>query len=693
MLLVLLLGINRQYSAIISVDATSFNNTIYASLCDLEASNAGSRHEYVNVRKVMFSSSGSFGEVDCPLQGECTLLRCIFRHRPVVVKEEVADFPEPAAKRRKPDQNSNVKADVPARHNDPSHVFTGTLVTERSTPVIDRPLTKTAQSAGNGQVKKGDEPRSRGISPAQRPISPPPVKRSDKSLDLPVTKSAKPAEALNPRMLAKAPADHKIRYIYLKKLHEGMVRLNTEAKASSDSSMKAVHVSDSQLVILALDEEERLAKENPGIYANVIKLRILAYSKKMTLAEWKAERLAAKGTRKQQASSSTQATSNDASPVLATGLLAKEDIQILTRLVADQRDLHKYGYVTSVPTHVQIQEASEVVRASQGFEQCDRCQARFQVFPERREDGALTTGGRCQHHHGRIAYPQRNSSGGYTGAKERLYNCCNEPIGQSLGCVYADTHVFKIDDANRMASVLQFAQTPDNADVSASAVSFDCEMGYTANGMELIRLTAVSWPEGKALLDVLVRPLGPVLDLNSRYSGVYPKDFLDAKPYDEREASCGELRIVDSPQEARRLLFRLLSPNTPLIGHAIENDLNTTRIVHPTIVDTVLLFPHPTGLPRRRALKALTKQVLGRDIQTGHGAAGHDSREDAIATGDLVRWQVAKKWKEMKREGWKVGEGMLIAPTTSQKLGKDTGSKSAVKRSLADFAAELKTNW
>jgi len=641
----------------------------------------------------MFSSTGSFGEVDCPLQGECTLLRCIFRHRrPPVVDEKVADFPESAPKRRKLDRESNVKVVTPARHNDTSHVFTGILVKEQSTPVFDRLLAQTAQSAGNAQAKKRDDFVSRGVTPAQRPISPPPVKRTDKSLELPTKKSAKPAEALNPRMLAKAPADHKIRYIYLKKLHEGMVRLNTETKASSDPSIKAVHVSDSQLVTLALNEEERLAKENPGIYANVIKLRILAYSKKMTLAEWKAERLAAQETRKQQSTNSTHAATNDAGPVLATGLLAKEDIQILARLVADQKELHKYGYVTSVPTNAQIQEAKEVVRASQGFEQCERCQARFQVFPERREDGALTTGGRCQHHHGRIAYPQRNSSGGYTGAKERLYNCCNEPIGQSLGCVYADTHVFKIDDANRMASVFQFAQTPDNADVPAdSAVSFDCEMGYTVNGMELIRLTAVSWPEGKALLDVLVRPLGPVLDLNSRYSGVYPKDFLNAKPYNEREASCGELRIVDSPQEARKLLFKLLSPNTPLIGHAIENDLNTTRIVHPTIVDTVLLYPHPTGLPRRRALKALTKQILARDIQTGHGAAGHDSKEDAVATGDLVRWQVAKKWKEMKREGWKSEDGMLVAPTTLQKSGKAVASKSVVKRSLADFAAELKT--
>jgi len=195
-------------------------------------------------------------------------------------------------------------------------------------------------------------------------------------------------------------------------------------------------------------------------------------------------------------------------------------------------------------------------------------------------------------------------------------------------------------------------------------------MGYTVYGLELIRLTAVSWPNGEDLLDVLVRPLGAVLDLNSRYSGIYPRDILAAAPYENATASANgskELRIVESPQAARELLFKLLSPQTPLLGHAIENDLNTTRVIHPTIIDTVLLFPHPSGLPRRRALKALAKQVLNRDIQVGHGSAGHDSREDALATGDLIRWQVGRKWKEMQSEGWHFAEGELMPPASKQK--------------------------
>jgi len=429
-------------------------------------------------------------------------------------------------------------------------------------------------------------------------------------------------------------------------------------------------LTDGEVITLALDEEEKIAKENGPVYGNVIKLRMVAYNKKMTLAEWKVERLRAVEEVKLKTPASASPSRDGYKAPLLTGLTRLEELQILPHLVATETGLDKYGYVVAPPSTAQIQKATEAVSKSDGWEQCDRCQARFQVFPERREDGALTTGGRCRYHHGRITYPDRNTSGGYTSAKERTYNCCDEPVGASVGCVYADSHVFKIEDPARLASVLQFECTPENGNVVPnSAVCYDCEMGYTVYGLELIRLTAISWPNGEDLLDVLVRPLGAVLDLNSRYSGIYPRDFLAAAPYENAQDLTNEnkeLRIVESPEAARELLFRLLSPQTPLLGHAIENDLNTTRIIHPTIIDTVLLYPHPSGLPRRRALKALAKQVLNRDIQIGHGSAGHDSREDAVATGDLVRWQVGKKWKEMQREGWKFAKGELLQPASRQ---------------------------
>jgi hypothetical protein len=214
-------------------------------------------------------------------------------------------------------------------------------------------------------------------------------------------------------------------------------------------------------------------------------------------------------------------------------------------------------------------------------------------------------------------------------------------------------------------------------------------MGYTTLGFELIRLTALSWPENELLVDVLVRPLGIVLDLNSSNSGVWPSDLTLATPYedfipptpapDQLDGTSDtpppppppppgdpipKIPIVSSPAAARELLCSFITPSTPLIGHAIENDLSAVRLCHPTILDTVLLFPHPKDLPYRLALRHLAVDQLKRRIQLGSG--GHDSAEDARATGDLVRVKVAGRWAQLRSKGWVVdGEGRVVPPASS----------------------------
>jgi len=124
------------------------------------------------------------------------------------------------------------------------------------------------------------------------------------------------------------------------------------------------------------------------------------------------------------------------------------------------------------------------------------------------------------------------------------------------------------------------------------------------------------------------------------------------------------LRIVSSPAAARALLCSYLSPRTPLIGHGLENDLNATRLIHPTIIDTALLFPHKAGLPYRNGLKALMHTHLNRQIQVvvAGKIVGHDSKEDANAAGDLVRFQLSREWEKMQREGWLLKDGTFVPP-------------------------------
>jgi len=53
----------------------------------------------------------------------------------------------------------------------------------------------------------------------------------------------------------------------------------------------------------------------------------------------------------------------------------------------------------------------------------------------------------------------------------------------------------------------------------------------------------------------------------------------------------------------RKALHDIIDTNTILIGHGLENDLKTLRIIHHRCIDTALLFPHKAGNPYRRSLK------------------------------------------------------------------------------------------
>lgn len=478
---------------------------------------------------------------------------------------------------------------------------------------------------------------------------------------VPVPKAQPSEESLNPRMLPNPPVSHGIRMKLLTLLHEEMVRLNDEIKKSQDASKDLLALSDQDLIVEALDEEFQTAKKNPKVYQNVIKSRIMVL-RKMKLDVWKDERT--KKIAQRQPNIGIQSLS--VPKTIETGLTNAEEIAFVPRLAAKQEGLSKHGYVTEMPTSVELEAANKGVESAQGWELCDRCKTRFQVFPGRRaEDGALTSGGSCTFHWAKARRPDMVKGGNRP--RDLKYACCDETVGVSAGCTTADTHVFKISDPKRLALVLPFQITPasDRKDLPG-AICFDCEMGYTTFGLELIRLTATAWPDGRELLDILVRPIGEVLDLNSRFSGVWPEDWAKASPFDEktmrRETDAPSvLSMAESPAKARDLLFKLLTPETPLIGHALENDLNSVRIIHPVIVDTCLLYSHPRGLPLRYGLKLLMKKHLDRDIQMG-GDQGHDSKEDARAAGDLVRRRIGKMWGQMKIGGWSTRDGEFYPP-------------------------------
>lgn len=631
----------------------------------------------------MFNHLGLFKSVLCPEGDNCGLLNCIFNHTsnecmpssavPLAASTplpETETIPlaaladdEPLRKRRRIDGADKDRTPISSnsKHEEPKCECKATEVAKESNGSSNR-HSQELISATRTVSPPAVSCRSTSASTLGKSSSSTPFNAAKPNRNIPLQRQLK-TEPLNPRHIARPPASHTVRMSILTKLHDAMVQLNKQVIKENDPYKKALILSSDEVVTMALDEEEKAAKEHSSVYANVIKLRITNL-RKMDREEWETNvstYIVAKF--------GLPARSNkpeDSDGEVITGLNPQEEISLLPKLYASREQLNKAGYVTTAPTSDDIEAAKRGAEAAQGWEQCERCNGRFQVFPGRREDGLLATGGHCTYHHAKPLRPQKKKTDHITGHKESYYPCCNETIGTSAGCTKAEWHVFKVSEVKRLAAVLQFKETPSQLNKpTLPPICFDCEMGYTTLGLELIRLTAVSWPEGNKVLDVLVKPKGEILDLNSRYSGVRPEHFANATPHspsDTKDKPHQPLPVVDSPSTARDLLFQLLQPETPLIGHALENDLNACRIIHPTIVDTALLFPHPGGLPYRFGLRALTRKYLNRHIQAGGGELGHDSMEDAKATGDLVRVKVRETWNALKRVGYSFEKGRLVAP-------------------------------
>ncbi|KZT36848.1 hypothetical protein SISSUDRAFT_1049379 [Sistotremastrum suecicum HHB10207 ss-3] len=280
----------------------------------------------------------------------------------------------------------------------------------------------------------------------------------------------------------------------------------------------------------------------------------------------------------------------------------------LESLILSKEKQLELGYVLDPPSSPGgVQPSLE----GKVYPKCDRCQKAFLV--KRLEHGPET----CVAHWGRQVFDKS------MGEKQKIWSCCSQPLG-STGCDIG-VHVFYENEVADLHARHAFSYTESSSASVLDVVALDCEMIYTTGGMRVARVSIVDG-DGKEVFDELVRMDEgvSVLDFNTRFSGITSLD----------EA---RLNLVS----VRKALQSYIGPSTIVIGHALENDLKTLRMIHPRCVDTVELFPHHAGLPYRRALRALVSEKLGQSIQAGGGTSGHSSLEDARATLDLVRWYLA----------------------------------------------------
>ncbi|KAF7352711.1 Exonuclease domain-containing protein [Mycena venus] len=280
-------------------------------------------------------------------------------------------------------------------------------------------------------------------------------------------------------------------------------------------------------------------------------------------------------------------------------------------LIVSKEDLELWGFILDIPDGVGGDQPS----LENKIAKCDRCGKPFTV---KRKDEA----DECIYHWGKPITRTRTTSG--TGQRERVFRCCYRPApGDDEGCTHGP-HVFYESKPEDLHSrhAFSYLKPPPSPSTVLDVAALDCEMIYTTGGMRVARVSVVDGA-GNEVLDELVRMDDGVeiIDFNTRFSGITEADYAKA---------------VLPLSSIRESLDSIMNTETVLIGHALDNDLNTLRIVHHNVVDTALIFKHSAGPPYRKALKDLAREHLGITIQSGGGSVGHSSVEDSIATLDLM---------------------------------------------------------
>jgi RNA exonuclease 1 len=255
------------------------------------------------------------------------------------------------------------------------------------------------------------------------------------------------------------------------------------------------------------------------------------------------------------------------------------------------------------PVHSETSDPSQATfLVGEGCEakQCSRCSKIFYVSSE----GQYLTKEGCTYHWGKLRAKKRKDRW----PEDDRFTCCGAPASEATrGCCQCRVHVWRhLTEPGMHGPLDGFVRTKARKiyppDGNYGIYSIDGEMCFTTNGLELIKLTVVG-VEGRLVYESLVLPEGDIVDYNTRFSGISARDLKRGPAKTLREVQNDVMGFVNA--------------HTILIGHGLENDLRALKVVHTTIIDTSIVFPHYYGLPYRRSLKSLVKSYLKREIQVG----------------------------------------------------------------------------
>ncbi|XP_030045563.1 apoptosis-enhancing nuclease isoform X2 [Microcaecilia unicolor] len=165
-------------------------------------------------------------------------------------------------------------------------------------------------------------------------------------------------------------------------------------------------------------------------------------------------------------------------------------------------------------------------------------------------------------------------------------------------------------------------------------VAIDCEMVGTGPGgkiSELARCSVVSY-SSDVIYDKYIKPMRPIVDYRTRWSGITERHMRDAVPF----------------QVAQKEIRKILKGKM-VVGHALHHDFHVLKYSHPRAktrdTSRAPWLNQKAGLPSKAttSLKVLAWQLLHRRIQVGK--AGHSSVEDALTSLDLYKL-VEVEWEQ-----------------------------------------------
>ncbi|XP_024255861.1 RNA exonuclease 1 homolog isoform X5 [Oncorhynchus tshawytscha] len=221
---------------------------------------------------------------------------------------------------------------------------------------------------------------------------------------------------------------------------------------------------------------------------------------------------------------------------------------------------------------------------------CCRCGATYSV----NQVGKHTRKEECNYHYGKGV--EKKVPGGV----ETRYSCC-EGVAGCPGCQVFKLHVH---DAVSLDGFVSTLPRPASDKGCPGVFSVDCEMCYTTQGLELARVTVVN-SSLQVIYDTFVKPDNDVIDYNTRFSGINEADVKGTS---------------SSIRDVQETLLSFVSAETILIGYGLESDLCALKLLHGTVVDTSVSFPHRLGLPHKMTLHNLTADYLRRIIQESGGS-------------------------------------------------------------------------